>query len=109
LLNGPGIEIGIGQSGEDGLDSKVVNLIAAPAYLIGTMGITRNILAGINQKILQSGYFRVFATDTGYSTGASFRCLLTLITEHTHLTDAPFNLYIYESLYARFLFIFLFG
>jgi len=68
-MNGSSVEISIGQSGEDGLDGKVVNLIATLACLVGTVGITGDILQGIDQKILQGCYLRVFATNPGYSAG----------------------------------------
>jgi hypothetical protein len=49
-MNGSSVEISIGQSGEDCLDGKVVNLIAALTCLVGTVGITGDIFTGINQR-----------------------------------------------------------
>ncbi len=75
-----GVEVHIGDSREEPLDGKTVDLGVSSQFI----GIERQGFQAVEQVVLQGRHIRFFSADAGNVAAGAVCCLLALITEHTH-------------------------
>ena len=79
-----GVEVDVGDGGEERFDDEDVDLAVARAEGGGAMRVHGDALGGVDEQVLQGRGGSVLAADAGGGTTGALGGLLALITEHVH-------------------------
>jgi hypothetical protein len=82
LFQAGGVEVDVGDGGEQGFDDEMIEGTIQSAELAGAMDELADTFGGMEEQILEGGGLGIFAANAGVSAAGGAESLFALITEH---------------------------